>query len=197
MKRSISFLIAASSVAVVAIGCKGETVVKPDPQTLSDLEKCNKEKASLEEYKKKLDAENADLIQKGSGAQVVVTIEGDLVKPIHGQLGNGGGGTGPLVPVDPKSALAFQNLVEKSRGAIQKCYTQVLKKDANIQARTITLVVYASFTATGAEQQASFTPSTPLGTGFDTCMQNIATHWALPTNSPAMTFQAQVTLTPT
>jgi hypothetical protein len=177
------------------IGCKGETVVKPDPHTESELEKCKTEKDKLEKYKADLEAQNADLMQRGSGAQIVVTIEGDLVKPIHGSLGTGGGGN--TMPVDPKAALAFQNLVEKSRGAIQKCYNQVLKKDTGIQSRTITLIVNASFTPTGAEQAASFNPSTPLGSDFNTCMQNIAAHWQLSTNNPAMTFQAQVSLTPT
>jgi hypothetical protein len=194
MNRCLPFVL--SGVVVGTIGCKGDTVVKPDPHTEAELEKCKKDKLELETYKTKLESENAALMQKGSGDQIIVTIEGDLVKPIHGSFGNGGnGGTAP--PLDPKSAIAFQNLVEKSRGAIQKCYNQVLKKDANIQARTITLIVSASFTATGAEQQASFNPSTPLGQGFDACMQNIAAHWQLPTNSPAMTFQAQVSLTPT
>jgi hypothetical protein len=200
MTRSNTFVTLVLALVVsggVVGGCKGETVYKPDPNTQSDLDKCKHDKDDLEAYKKKLEAENAELIQRGSGGEIVVTIDGDLVKPIKGSFGGGGGdGTNMGPPADPKSAIAFQNLVERSRGAIQKCYEQVLKKDANLQARTIRLTVSASFTSTGAYQQASFSPSTPLGTGFDSCMQGIATHWTLPTNSPAMTFKAQVSLTP-
>jgi hypothetical protein len=196
MTRSTPFIALALFVSFVFVGgCKGETVYKPDPNTQSELDKCKHDKDDLESYKKKLEAENAELINRGSNNEIVVTIEGDLVKPIKGSFG-GGGGTNSGPPVDPKAATAFQNLVERSRGAIQKCYEQVLKKDTNLQAHTVRLTVSATFTSTGAYQQASFNPSMPLGTGFDSCMQGIAAHWTLPTNSPAMTFQAQVSLTP-
>ena len=33
-------------------------------------------------------------------------------------------------------------------------------------------------------------------TRLSTCIRAVATKWALPQNSPAMTFQAQVSLTP-
>jgi hypothetical protein len=193
MTRSIT--VVALALVVASSGCKGETVYKPDPNTQSELDKCKHDKDDLESYKKKLEAENAELINRGSNNEIVVTIDGDVVKPIKGSFGGGDGANmGP--PADPKAAIAFQNLVERSRGAIQKCYEQVLKKDTNLQAHTVRLTVSASFTSTGAYQQASFSPSTPLGNGFDSCMQNIATHWTLPTNSPAMTFKAQVSLTP-
>jgi hypothetical protein len=109
-----------------------------------------------------------------------------------------GNNSGP--PVDPKIAEAasknFQNVVEKSRGAIQKCYEQALKKNTAAQGHTITLTVLASFATSGAYRNASFATSSPLGDVFDGCMQNVAAKWVLPTNSPAMTFKAQVSLTP-
>nr|HEX4317478.1 hypothetical protein [Kofleriaceae bacterium] len=187
MKRFIAMLLVLS-----VAGCKGETVIKPDPNTESELDKCKKDRDDLTAYKKKLEAENADLMNRGSGGgEIVVTIEGDLVKPIKGSLGGTGVAGEPNVPVDPKAAIAFQNVVEKSRGAIQKCYEQALKKNSTLR---VTLTVMASFTATGAYRQASFQPS--LGDAFDNCMQSIATHWNVPTNSPSMTFRAQVQLTP-
>src|SRR5580704_9836538 len=110
MKRSTTFHVCVwTCVAAVlgSFGCKGDTVFKPDPNTQTELDRCKKEKDDLEGYKKKLEAENAELMQKGSGGgEIVVTIEGDLVKPIHGSFGTGGTGTGggPVVPGDPKSA---------------------------------------------------------------------------------------------
>jgi hypothetical protein len=176
------------------VGCKGETVTKIDPQTQADLDKCKKDKDDLDAYKKKLEAENAQLLQKGSGAEIVVTIEGELMKVKAPQQGTGVANP----PVDPKLAEKgskdFQNVVYASRGAIQKCYEQALKKNTGLQAKTVTLTVLASFASSGAYRTSSFAPS--LGDTFDSCMQNVASKWALPTNSPAMTFKAQVSLTP-
>jgi hypothetical protein len=173
-------------------GCKGETVVKDNPDTLRDLENC---KTTLEEKNKLVTAiqdENARLMRnQGSGNEIVVAIEGNAltVRP---------GARGTTPPIDNKVAAAaskeFLNLVEKSRGAIQKCYEQALKKNSALQAKTITLNVSASFSNQGAYQSSNFSPS--LGDVFDNCMKTVASKWALPSNSPAMTFKAQVSLTP-
>jgi len=178
--------------ALLANGCKGDTVVKPDPQTQSDLDQCRKDKDEKDKRIAALQDENAQLMrEKGSGAEIVVAIEGNAltVKP-H----TGGGGP----PIDDKAVAAaskeFLDVVARSRGSIQKCYEQALKKNTGLQARTVSLAVSASFSGTGAYQTASFAPS--LGDTFDNCMKTIATKWALPTNSPAMTFKATVSLTP-
>ena len=178
--------------ALIATGCKGETVVKPDPQTQADLDQCRKDKDEKDKRIAALQDENAQLMrEKGSGAEIVVAIEGNAltVKP-H----TGGGGP----PIDDKAVAAaskeFLDVVARSRGSIQKCYEQALKKNTGLQARTVSLAVSASFSGTGAYQTSSFAPS--LGDTFDNCMKTIATKWALPTNSPAMTFKATVSLTP-
>lgn len=178
--------------AALAIGCKGETVVKDNPDTLRDLDVCKK---TLEEKNKLVTAiqdENARLMRGGAAAsEIVVAIEGNAltVKP---------GKPGEPRPIDDKVAAAaskeFLDVVAKSRGAIQKCYEQALKKNANLQARTVTLTVSASFSAQGAYKSSTFSPS--LGDTFDNCIKTVASRWSLPTNSPAMTFKAQVSLTP-
>jgi hypothetical protein len=177
--------------ALVANGCKGDTVVKPDPQTQADLDQCRKDKDEKDKRIAALQDENAQLMrEKGSGAEIVVAIEGNAltVRP------HSGGGPA----IDDKAVAAaskeFLDVVARSRGAIQKCYEQALKKNTGLQARTVSLSVSASFSNTGAYQSASFAPS--LGDAFDNCMKGIATRWALPTNSPAMTFKATVSLTP-
>ncbi|HUJ57387.1 MAG TPA: hypothetical protein VLX92_02810 [Kofleriaceae bacterium] len=179
-------------VFVAASGCKGETVVKPDPQTQQDLDNCKQQLGAKDQRISALQDENAQLMRdKGSGAEIVVTIEGNAltVKPPSG---------GGAPPVDDKVAAAaskdFLNVVAKSRGAIQKCYEQALKKNTGLQARTVTLTVSASFASSGTYKDSSFAPS--LGDAFDTCIKGVASHWALPTTSPAMTFKAQVSLTP-
>jgi FlaG/FlaF family flagellin (archaellin) len=178
--------------AVIATGCKGETVVKPDPQTQADLDQCRKDKDEKDKRIAALQDENAQLMrEKGSGAEITVALEGNVltVKP-H----TGGGGP----PIDDKAVAAaskeFVDVVQKSRGAIQKCYEQALKKNTGLQARTVTLTVSASFTNTGAYRDSSFAPS--LGDAFDNCIKTVATKWVLPQNSPAMTFKATVSLTP-
>jgi hypothetical protein len=175
----------------LGVGCKGETVIKPDPQTKADLDQCLKDKAEKEKLIKAEEDENARLMrEKGSGAEIVVSIEGNAltVKP---------GAPGEVRPLDDKvvgeASKEFLNVVEKSRGAIQKCYEQALKKNTGLQAKTVTLQVSASFTA-GLFKSSNFAPS--LGDTFDNCIRTVASKWTLPTTSPAMTFKAQVSLTP-
>jgi hypothetical protein len=175
----------------LGVGCKGETVIKPDPQTKADLDQCLKDKAEKEKLIKAEEDENARLMrEKGSGAEFVVSIEGNAltVKP---------GAPGEVRPLDDKvvgeASKDFLNVVERSRGAIQKCYEQALKKNTGLQAKTVTLQVSASFTA-GQFKSSNFAPS--LGDTFDNCIRTVASKWTLPTTSPAMTFKAQVSLTP-
>jgi len=182
--------------AVLALGtacaCKGEKVIQPDPQTKADLDQCLKDKAEKDKLIKAEEDENARLMrEKGTGAEIVVSIEGNAltVKP---------GRPGEVRPLDDKvvgdASKEFLNVVEKSRGAIQKCYEQALKKNTGLQAKTVTLSVSASFAPSGQFRSSNFAPS--LGDTFDNCIRTVASKWALPTNSPAMTFKAQVSLTP-
>lgn len=178
----------------VAGGCKGETKTVPDPQTLSDLEACKKNSEEKDKLAKAVQDENDYLRAhggSGSACEVTVAIEGNAltVKPSTG---------GGPPPVDSKVAAAaskeFLDVVAKSRGAIQKCYEQALKKNTGLQARTITLTVQASFAGSGSYKDSSFSPS--LGDTFDQCIKTVASKWVLPQNSPAMNFKAQVSLTP-
>ena len=185
----LSFLTAAVA------GCKGETKTVPDPQTKADLDACHKNAEEKDKLVKAVQDENDYLRAhqgSGSGAEITVVIEGNAltIKP----------GTNNTVnpPVDPKAAVAasgqFLDLVNKSRGAIQKCYEGALKKNTGIQAKTITLTINASFATTGAYQDSSFSPS--LDSAFDNCIKTVATHWAMPQNLPLLKFKAQVSLTP-
>ena len=180
-----------SIVLLVLAACKGETVVKPDPQTQQDLDACKNNSAEKDKRIQALQDENADLLKKGAGGEITIAIEGNAltVRPWKGP-GN--------PPVDDKVAATaskeFLDVVARSRGAIQKCYEQALKKNTGLQARTVTLNVSASFANSGTYRDSSFSPS--LGDTFDNCIKTVASKWALPTNSPAMTFRAQVSLTP-
>lgn len=181
--------------AVALVACKGETVVKIDPATQTSLDNCKKDFDEQKKLIATLQEQNTQLQGKQPVAgELVVTIEGDILKIKPSQ----GGGTPVGPPPDNKAALAasteFLNVVRKSRGAIQKCYEQALKKTTGLQSKTVTLTVSASFSQQGAYKNANFSPS--LGDTFDTCIRAVASKWVLPQNSPAMTFQAQVSLTP-
>lgn len=188
--------IAISVVLLMALiatsGCRGEKVIQPDPKTQADLEQCLKDKAEKDKLIKAEEDENARLMrEKGSGAEIVVSIEGNAltVKP---------GLPGDVRPIDDKAAAEsskeFLSMVAKSRGAIQKCYEQALKKNTGLQARTVTLSVSASFAPTGEFKSSNFAPS--LGEAFDTCIRTVASKWTLPSSSPVTTFKAQFALTP-
>jgi len=175
-----------------SVGCKGDKVVQADPQTKADLDRCLKDKAEKEKLIKAEEDENARLMRdKGAGAEIVVSIEGNAltVRPPS---------PGEVRPIDDKAvgeaSKEFINVVARSRGAIQKCYEQALKKNTGLQARTVTLSVSASFAQSGQYKSSNFAPS--LGDAFDACIRTVAAKWTLPTTSPAMTFKAQVSLTP-
>ncbi len=180
-------------VLLVLGACKGETKIQPDPKTQADLESCRAAMTEKDKLCKSLEDENARLLREkgGTAGDIIVSIEGNAltVKP---------GKPGEVRPIDDKQAgeasKQFIDVVAKSRGAIQKCYEQALKKDTSLQARTITLTVSASFSQAGGYKSSSFSPS--LGDTFDTCIKTVAGKWALPQSSPAMTFKAQVSLTP-
>ena len=173
--------------------CKGETKIQADPKTQADLDSCRAAMSEKDKLCKSLEDDNARLMrEKGSTAgEIVVSIEGNALTVRPGKPGE-------ARPIDDKVAgeasKQFIDVVARSRGAIQKCYEQALKKDSSIQARTITLTVSASFSQAGAYKTSSFSPS--LGDAFDTCIKTVASKWVLPQSSPAMTFKAQVSLTP-
>jgi hypothetical protein len=173
-------------------GCKADKVIQPDPQTKADLEQCLKDKAEKDKLIKAEEEETARLMrEKASGAEIVVSIEGNALTVRPGRPGE-------ARPIDDKlvgeASKEFLSVVEKSRGAIQKCYEQALKKNTGLQARTVTLSVSASFAPSGQFKSSSFAPS--LGDTFDSCIRTVASKWVLPASSPAMTFKAQVSLTP-
>jgi hypothetical protein len=188
-RTSIATTLAVLVTLGTVAGCKGEKVI--DPKTQADLDQCLKAKADKDKLIKAEEEENAALMrEKSSGKEIVVAIEGNLmtVKP---------GAPGEVRPIDDKvvgeAAKQFQNVVERSRGAIQKCYEQALKKDTGLQARTVTLSVSASFMS-GQFKGSNFAPS--LGDAFDACIRTVASRWTLPPSAPEMTFKAQVSLTP-
>jgi hypothetical protein len=186
--------LAISLVLSLAIGCKGETKTVDNPQTKSDLDACRKNADEKDKLVKAVQDENDYLRAhsgSGSGGEITVVIEGTGL-----QIKAGGNNVNP--PVDPKIATMtsqeFLDLVNKSRGAIQKCYEGALKKNTGIQAKTITLTINASFITNGAYKDSSFSPS--LGDAFDTCIKTVATHWVMPQPLPLLNFKAQVSLTP-
>ncbi|HVK78275.1 MAG TPA: hypothetical protein VM734_33450 [Kofleriaceae bacterium] len=194
MSRVSFTLLAATLTALAAVGCKGET--KDSPQTLAKLSDCETRAAKLADKDKLIQSYEAEIarLKLASGNQeYTFAIDGDALvikaKP------QGGGGA---APVDDKLAAElsqqFLGVVNGSRGPIQKCYEQALKKNSGLQARTISLRVSASFSAGGEHVRSSFSPA--LGDAFDGCMKSVASRWKLKPASQGMTFQATVSLSP-
>jgi hypothetical protein len=190
MKASAAIVLA----LVCVVGCKGETKYKDSNETLAKLDNCNKQLTAKDDLIKSYADKQAELEATLKNSEIVVTIEGDALTVRPGHNGNGNGGD----HVDDETAKAlsadFLDQVQKSRGAIQKCYEQALKKNTGLQARTISLTVSASFQPSGAYSRSSFQPA--LGDAFDGCMKSVAGRWKLPAASQGMTFQATVSLSP-
>jgi len=190
-----SSLIVALTVALGLAACKTPPA-KDKPETLAKLSDCEARAATLADKDKLLatyEAEIARLKLAGGTQEYSFVIDGDALV-LKGKPSGGGGGT----PIDDKVAAElsqkFIDVVNKSRGQIQKCYEQALKKNTGLQARSISLRVSASFTAAGAYSRGSFAPA--LGDAFDSCMKGVATKWKLPAASQGMSFQATVSLSP-
>jgi hypothetical protein len=173
------------------LGCKSKEVVRPDPETVKQLTDCKRDKEEKDKFIAKLQEENARLqLQKGGG-EIVVTIEGGNMTVRAGQPGG-------TLPIDERAAAAsaqeFIGLVERSRGAIQKCYEQALKKSSGLQSQSISLTVFATFNTTGAVASSSSAPS--LGDPFDGCFKQVAQKWTLKGSSSSMTYKQVVQLKP-
>ncbi len=180
--------------AVVGLGCKGGTTVKDNPETVKKLGDLTAKLADKDTYIKTLESDVAACkLAAGNPNEFVVTIQGDALEI---KARPTGGGT-PAVSdaVATELSKKFIELVRKSRGQITKCYEQALKKNASLQARTISLTVTARYGAGGDVTKSSFKPDS-LGTAFDTCMQSVAKGWKLPETAAGMSFQSTVSLSP-
>lgn len=197
--RSVPAVAGLVLVLVAGAGCKGKTQTKDSQETLDRLASLEAQLKDKDSYIQKLRDENAEL-QRGSAGtgapgEWVFVIEGDALT-IKGKPSGGGGG-GEQIDDATATAMSkqFLGMIDRSRGAIQKCYEQALKKSTGLQARTVTLTLNASFSASGAFSRVTFSPELPAG--FDTCLRGVASKWKLPEAKAAMTFQASVKLTPT
>ena len=193
MRRASAIAILVALAAVTS-ACKGETVYKDKQDTLDKLDALQKQLDAQKAQIKQLTDDNAACqLGKGQTGDIVVTIEGDIAKIKPGHGGNGA----PNIddPTMTKQSQAFLDMVQRSRGAIQKCYEQALKKNSGLQSRTISLKLSARFQASGDFASSDFNPS--LGDVFDGCLHTVAGRWKMPAAPAAMTFQANVSLSPT
>jgi hypothetical protein len=192
MKPSAAPWALLTAVAFITTGCKGETKFKDSPETLAKLDKCNAQVVDkdnlIQSYADRIATLEREAAQAG---EIVVRIDGDALTVTPGKAGG-------TPKIDDKVAAAlsqdFLDQVAKSRGAIQKCYEQALKKNSGLQAKTITLELSASFAATGTFNRTWFSPS--LGDTFDNCLRSVAGRWKLKPAPQTMTFQAKVSLVP-
>jgi (2Fe-2S) ferredoxin len=194
---TLSFLAIALSV-LGAAGCKGKTKKEDTQETLDKLASLQDQLKAKDELITQLRNANAELTLGTSGGTTpagedewVFRIEGDalviVAKP--------GGGGGASEQVATGSAEEFLGQVEKSRGNIQKCYEQALKKSSGLASRTVNLKLVASFASTGKFKAVSFEPDLPEA--FDTCLRTVAAKWKMPPAKGSMRFAANVKLTPT
>lgn len=188
-------LVASTLVALlVAPGCKGETVVKDNPETTNKLNACESNLKEKEEYIKSLEARVTEL--EGGEGNVVVNIEGEAMEITAG--GDKGpharSGTPKGSAKDAELYESFVKSLKRSRGAIKKCYQGALKKNTAIQARTITLDIAVDYKTSGAVSSATFNPR--ISSQFNSCMRTVADKWKLPAMPRAVSFNYKQTLTP-
>jgi hypothetical protein len=172
-------------------GCKTKEATKQDSQAAKDLADCQRDREEKDKYIAKLqEASTKQQMEKGGG-ELVVTIEGAKMTVRAGQPGE-------ALPVDEKVAAAgvqeFLGILEQSRGAIQKCYQQALKKSSGLQSQVVSLTVQATFTPQGTVAASSSAPS--LGEAFDGCLKQVAQRWTIKGASSTTTYRQVVQLKP-
>jgi hypothetical protein len=172
-------------------GCKPKEAAGSDSQATKELADCQRDRDEKDKYIAKLQEKITKLEMQQGGGELVVTIEGAKMTVRAGQPGE-------ALPVDEKVAAAgvqeFLGILEQSRGAIQKCYQQALKKSSGLQSQVVSLTVQATFTPQGTVAASSFAPS--LGEAFDGCFRQVAQRWTVKGASSTTTYRQVVQLKP-
>ena len=183
---------------LVASACKGETEYKDKPETLQALDKYKGDAVEKEGYIKQLEAKIYDLekAQKSDGDddEIIVAIIGDTIEIQKGKTKGPNARKGGPVAKDEELYKEFIAHVSKSRGSIQRCYTNALKKDSSLQGRETTLKLSVRFKDDGSVGKATFNPR--ISDAFDGCMSGVTKRWTLTGTSQSITFQQPVTLSP-
>ena len=192
----IKILAALAALAVAAVGCKGETKYRDNPETVTELQKCQNLANEKQKFITTLEGELAKLKEKG-GDEVVINISGDGTLKVSG----GAGPTRASHPEDPAGNAADMDLykaflakVNGSKGSIKKCYQNALKKDSSLQANDIVLHITVKYHASGKVADVNFDKG--ISDTFTGCMEAVAGTWKLPSAPRAYTFKTPVTLTP-
>lgn len=181
--------------ALVCGACTGETKIKDNPENLKAIETYKGKVAEKDGYIKQLEAKIYDLEKADKGAdEIVVSITGDTIEIKKGKDKGPSVRKGGPVAKDEELYKEFVAHVRKSRGSIQRCYTNALKKDSSLEARETTLKLSVRFKADGSAGKSTFKPR--ISAAFNTCMSSVTKRWKLTGTRQAITFQQPVTLTP-
>lgn len=192
-KRAATTLtVAAMAIAIGA--CKGETKQVDRPETVAALDECRSKLGDKDKYIADLEAR---LGEAGSGEEVLVRVEGDLLTVTGGpgpsQRKSGGGK--PSVKVDDEKLYkAFLGAIRLSKGAMQRCYQNALKKHQDLQAGKTMVTIRVNFASTGKATGASVNPK--VDSDFASCMSGVGKTLTIPEAPIAVAFEAQVELTP-
>ena len=180
------------SLCIALCACKGETKIQDSPETLRDLDDCRKNRTEKDKYIKQLEERLAEHQLKEANEELIVTIEGNNIT-LKGKDGSSPPSTGGRAP-KREHITSFVKQVQASRGLMQRCYQNVLKKDSSLQARPVNMNIQVRFTATGKVGRATFRPS--ISNSFAQCMSAVAKKWQVPGAPSGVVFQQPITLTP-
>jgi hypothetical protein len=191
-KRSAAITLVVAAMALAA--CKGETKEVDRPETLKSLEECQDRLKDKDELIADLNTRLGEAELAGGGA-VLVKVEGDVLS-ISGAGGpNQRKGGGPSVKVDDEKLYkAFLSAIRLSRGAMQRCYQNALKKHPDLQAGKTTVTIRVDFAPSGKAAGASINPR--VDADFAACMSGVAKTLTIPEAPISVTFEAPVELTP-
>ena len=198
--KGVSSLLVGIGMGATLIGaCAKKTKTQDSPELLKAFEDCKRSNEEKTTRIRALKAELGELKMNGSDGEVVVSFEakGKNGLTIVGVSGGKGPNARAKTPTgDAKDAelyQAFLKAVNRSRGAIKKCYQRALK-DKSLQARTINLSITVNYASSGKVRSASFRPQ--VSSTFNSCMTGVTKRWTIPAAPSALTFRAPVTLTP-
>jgi len=186
----VSSLVIALTLGLV--GCKGDKVIQPDPQTKAELDQCLKDKAEKDKLIKAEEEENARLMREKGKRRRDRRLD-------RGQRSHREAGSPRRGPPDRRQGGGRGvEGVPQRRGQIARRDPEVLRAGAQEEHRASGqdghAVGVGELRASGQFKSSNFRAI--VGDAFDSCIRTVASKWTLPTSSPAMTFKAQVSLTP-
>jgi len=196
MAQRASQVVFVSLACVALAGCKNKASAGQNNDELEAL------RASLDSCNQSLTQAQKKLAEYGTAAEQDRLAPKDVVVKLEGTTfvlaAPGASGAPKEAQLDDATLAShskvFFDKVGVSRKAMERCYEQELKNNADLARGGLKITLAVSFTAAGEMRKTSINP--PLSAGFTSCVSQVTAKWMLPAAKAGSTFEAPISLQP-